>query len=108
MKSLSNIIARVRWAIRRKILLSLDTCQRMAPVMSGSMERRLGPAGWVKLRLHLMVCTWCRRYFHQIKMLRRLARNTRADKEPLTTRALSADARNRISAALSEAGERKG
>ncbi|MEO6393460.1 MAG: hypothetical protein ABIP75_16545 [Pyrinomonadaceae bacterium] len=102
MKGFSNIIARVRWLVRRKILLSLATCQQMAPVMSDSMERRLGLAGWMQLRLHLLVCTWCRRYFHQIRMLRRLARVKR---DPLTSRGLSVDARNRITAALSDAGK---
>ena len=108
MKRVLNIVARVRRAIWQKILLSLDTCQQMAPVMSDSMERRLGPVNWIKLRIHLFVCLWCRRYLQQIKMLRRVARKARVKQVPPTAPGLSSDARSRITAALSEAGDREG
>ncbi|HKY43958.1 MAG TPA: hypothetical protein VJM50_12775 [Pyrinomonadaceae bacterium] len=42
--------------------------------MSDSMDRALGLWEWLQLRLHLMVCTWCKRYLKQIKFIRQLLR----------------------------------
>ena len=42
----------------------------MVPVMSQSLERRLGLVKRTKLRLHLLVCAWCARYLTQIKLLK--------------------------------------
>ncbi len=44
----------------------------MVPLMSESLERRLGLIEQIKLRLHLLVCAWCVRYLKQIRLLRRL------------------------------------
>jgi hypothetical protein len=46
----------------------------MVPLMSESMDRRLGVFEYLELRLHLLVCTWCVRYFKQIKLVRLLLR----------------------------------
>jgi hypothetical protein len=56
---------------RQWILRKLQPCQRMVPLMSESMERRLGVAEYLKLRLHLIVCAWCTRYLKQIRFMRR-------------------------------------
>ena len=44
----------------------------MVPLMSESMERSLGLSEWLQLRLHLLVCAWCKRYLKQIKFFRQL------------------------------------
>ena len=44
----------------------------MAPLMSESLERRLGVLEHLKLRLHLLVCSWCARYLKQIRFLGQL------------------------------------
>ena len=46
----------------------------MVPIMSESLERRLGLVERAKLRLHLLVCVWCTRYLKQIKLLRQVVR----------------------------------
>jgi hypothetical protein len=48
----------------------------MVPLMSESMDRRLGINEWLQLRLHLAVCAWCARYLKQIKFLRQLLRDS--------------------------------
>ena len=58
-----------RWLLRR-----LRPCQEMVPLMSASMERRLGLCEHLKLRLHLLVCAWCARYLKQIRFLRQIIR----------------------------------
>lgn len=73
----------------------------MVPVMSESLERRLGLVERSKLRLHLLVCVWCVRYLKQIKLLKRVVsqREFNADDNagPLK---LTAEARQRISESL--------
>ena len=70
--------------------------------MSQSLERRLGLVERLKLRLHLLVCTWCARYFKQIKFLRRLVQQRTLTAAPYTASAivLTAEARERISESL--------
>jgi hypothetical protein len=70
--------------------------------MSESMERRLGVAEHLKLRLHLIVCAWCARYLKQIRLMRgslRLpASMDQQSSEPLTS--LSQEAHLRIAKKL--------
>jgi hypothetical protein len=55
----------------------------MVPLMSESMERRLGIWEQLQLKLHLLVCTWCVRYLEQIKFLRQLLREQGQDLQDL-------------------------
>jgi hypothetical protein len=59
-----------RKAARQWLLRAQQPCQAMVPVMSESLERRLGLVEQIKLRLHLLVCAWCARYLKQVKLLR--------------------------------------
>jgi hypothetical protein len=62
--------------------------------MSQSMERSMGVWEWLQLRLHLLVCVWCRRYLKQIRFIRQLLRE---DGRGSGARAvLNAEARERI------------
>ena len=71
----------------------------MVPVMSESLERRLGLVEWTKLRLHLLVCAWCALYLKQIKLLRQVVGQSELSAgdngSPLTN-----EARQRISESL--------
>ena len=73
----------------------------MVPVMSESLERRLGLVERTKLRLHLLVCAWCARYLKQIMLLRQAVsqREFRADDEASPLK-LTGEARQRISESL--------
>ena len=74
----------------------------MVPVMSESLERRLGLVERAKLRLHLVVCAWCARYLKQIKLLRQAVSQrefTTADDTASSFR-LTDEARQRISESL--------
>ena len=74
----------------------------MVPLMSVSLERRLGMLEHLKLSLHLLVCAWCARYLRQIKLLRqvvhqRTSTNTADNASPVR---LTDEARQRISESL--------
>lgn len=72
--------------------------------MSESLERPLRPLEILKLRLHLVVCAWCKTYLKQIKFMRRMARRQEftAAMDQASPVALSAEARQRITKSLCE------
>lgn len=74
----------------------------MVPLMSESMERRLGVLDYLELRLHLLVCTWCDRYLKQIKLVRRALRLPSPIDETTgePSKSLAPEARQRIAKAL--------
>lgn len=76
----------------------------MVPLMSESLERRLGVLDHLELKLHLMVCAWCARYLKQIKFLRQLVRQRTfvAATDTASPVALSAEARQRIGKSLKD------
>lgn len=74
----------------------------MVPVMSESLERRLGLSEHMKLRLHLLICAWCARYLKQIGLLRQLVSQPEfigADDNAVPFK-LTDEARQRISGSL--------
>lgn len=69
---MKTFYSKIRTAVRRWLLRSLQPCRQMVPLMSQSMDRRLGLWEYVQLKLHLWVCTWCAHYLKQIKFFRQL------------------------------------
>jgi hypothetical protein len=92
-----KIYSVTRKAARRWLLRTLQPCQVMVPIMSQSLERRLGLIEFAKVRLHLLVCAWCERYLNQIKLVRQAVRQ----------RELIAADVNANSAKLSEAARQR-
>jgi hypothetical protein len=76
----------------------------MVPLMSESLDRRLGVLEYLQLKLHLMVCAWCVRYLKQIKFLRQLVRQRTfaAATDTATSVSLPAEARQRICRSLKD------
>jgi hypothetical protein len=91
-----------RKAARRWLLRTLQPCQVMVPVMSESLERRLGLVERTKLSLHLLVCAWCARYLKQIKLLRQAVsqREFTCPDDNANPSKLNDEARRRISESL--------
>ena len=87
-------------SFRRRLLRVLQPCQDMVVLMSDALERPLDLLERIKLKLHLLICAWCARYFQQIKMIRSLL-GLRAD-ECDFGEGLSVEARERIKRALRE------
>ena len=80
----------------RRLADFAPSCKEATRWQSEGLERPLSPARRVGLRLHLLICKWCRQYGNQIRFLRRAARE---HPEKLTQAAppnLSPEARERI------------
>lgn len=81
----------------------LPSCAEVSRLSSRAMDEKLALRKRIPLRLHLLVCVWCRRNAHQLQLLRRLSRSPAPPAGD--TERLSPEARERIAGAL--AGEER-
>jgi len=71
-------------------------CAEMSRLASRSLEQPPSMRKWLKMRLHYLICTWCKRYFTQLRFLHEAARHFDEHAGPLPVRSLSLEARRRI------------
>lgn len=85
------------------------TCKEASHLLSEHQERPLGLRERWQLRLHLWICANCRRFERQLALLRQGLRllGKRAETEAEDAD-LSAEARERIRAAVSDRRDREG
>ena len=76
------------------------TCKQATRLQSEGMDRRLSFFEKVGLRLHLVLCKWCRRYGEQLKFLRSAARECEEHESREAPQRLSPEARGRIEQSL--------
>ena len=69
------------------------------------MDRKLSMAERLGLRLHLLLCQWCRRYGAQLKFLRSASHECEEHLEPELAQGLSPEARERIKQRLQSSQE---
>jgi len=74
----------------------MPTCRQVARLQSDALDRRLSLSKRFGLRLHLLLCKWCRRYGKQIRFLRRAAREHSDELNEAAPRRLSSEARERL------------
>ncbi len=75
--------------------LALD-CREASRAQSELLDHPLPPAKRLGLRLHLLICKWCRRYGKQIRFLRQAAQEHPEELTEAAPEKLSIDARERI------------
>ena len=68
-------------------------CADMSRLASRSLERPLSLRLQFKMRLHYLICVWCKRYFKQLKFLHEAAPHFADHAGTLPGRGLSAEAR---------------
>jgi hypothetical protein len=68
----------------------------MSRLASQSLEKRLPFGLRLKIRLHLLLCVWCSRYFKQLRFLHHAALHMEQQAGGLPGRRLSVEARRRI------------
>ena len=72
------------------------TCKQATRLQSEAMDRRLSFFEKFGLRLHLILCKWCRRYGEQLRFLRFAARECQEHESGQGPHGLTAEARERI------------
>jgi len=72
------------------------TCREASKLQSEALDHPLPPLRRMGLRLHLLICKWCRRYGRQIRFLRQGAGEHSEELTQAVPQQLSSDARARI------------
>lgn len=80
--------------------LRLFDCREAARSQSELLDHPLPLGRWIRLKAHLLICRWCRRYGRQLRFLRQAARRQGEVTAPLGSAQLSAAARERLQRAL--------
>lgn len=71
-------------------------CAEMSRLTSRALEQPLTIKMRLKMRLHFVICAWCRRYFEQINFLHNTAPKLGMLMEELPGRGMSVEAKRRI------------
>ncbi|MBI5266916.1 MAG: zf-HC2 domain-containing protein [candidate division Zixibacteria bacterium] len=64
-----TIFKRLHWAVIQAIARRLPPCRAITHLLSESRDRKLSLRERITVRSHLVVCTWCTRFGHQIACL---------------------------------------
>lgn len=72
------------------------TCAEMSRLTSRALEQPLTLKMRLKMRLHFVICAWCRRYFEQINFLHQSAPRLGVELGELSGRGLPLEAKERI------------
>lgn len=86
------------------LIKNTSPCQHVAELQSQALDRRLSWRERLDLRLHYLICLWCKRYEAQLRLLRRaVRRHAHAERcAEAGGPALSTTARARIQQALGQ------
>ena len=83
----------------------LPTCRQVTRLQSDALERDLSLPSRLGLRMHLLVCGWCRRYGRQIRFLRQAVQDHPDGLCQSNPQSLSPEARERLKRALRQGAE---
>jgi hypothetical protein len=94
----------VNSALTQKLAVWLRTvspsCKQAARLQSQALARPLPLPQRFGLRLHLLICRWCRRFGEQVNFLQSAAHRCPEGEEAYAVRSLTAEARERIKRAV--------
>src|ERR1043166_5155953 len=99
MKLLESL--KTRWVVW--VWNHTPNCAEMSKLASQGIDRKLPLSLRLKMRLHFVICAWCRRYSKQLQFLRKAAPRLDQRLGELPSRGLSTGARRRILRQLQEA-----
>ena len=89
--------------LRDFLVRHMPRCDKVTALVSASLDYGLPLHKRLAVRLHFLVCVWCRRYFTQVRFLREAVRGHPEKLESTDSSfsaALSPEARERIGQAI--------
>jgi len=87
-------------ALKSGFRIVVPTCHQASRLQSDALDQSLSRPKRFGLRLHLLLCQWCRRYGKQIRFLRRAAHEHPEELTDAMPRTLSPEARERLKRSL--------
>ncbi len=88
----------------KRVVAALSTlspnCREASRLQSEALDHSLSRGQRVGLRLHLLLCHWCRRYGNQIRFLRQAVHQHPDEANDATSQGLSPEARERLKQSL--------
>lgn len=93
-------LKRAAAALKFRLRTLSPNCREASRLQSESLDRPLSLAKRFGLRVHLLLCRWCRRYGKQIRFLRGAARENPDGFNEAAPRRLSPEARERLKHSL--------
>ena len=91
-----NSLMKILKALFRKAGELSPNCREATRLQSEALDHPLGLGQRIGLRIHLVLCKWCRRYGKQIGFLRSAAHRHEEHEQCLPPQSLTQEARERI------------
>src|SRR5689334_318370 len=95
-----NWLTNVLKSLRRGMAEFSPSCREATRLQSDAMDQPLPLRKRIGLRIHLLLCRWCRRYGKQIGFLRSIAHEHAKHEKTLPLQALQPEAKERMKARL--------
>ena len=92
-------------ALKRGFRTLMPTCREASRLQSDAFDQSLSLPKRFGLRIHLLVCKWCRRYGTQIRFLRQAVHEHPDELNETRPHTLSPDARERLKRTFSDEAE---
>lgn len=97
-----QIIRRIVGSLITAVRNLSPTCRQASRLQSEQLDHPLPTSQRVGLRIHLLLCRWCRRYGRQLGFLRNAVRVQDENSHLPENATLSSDARERMKRAVRE------
>ena len=95
-----KLLHRLAASLQNALLAVSPNCREASRLQSDALDRSLSLSQRFGLRLHLLLCRWCRRYGKQIRFLRQAAHEHPEEAVEAAPRTLSPEARERLKRSL--------
>ena len=89
-------------ALKKGLRAVTPNCREASRLQSEALDHALSPLQRLGLRLHLVLCRWCRRYGKQLRFLRRAAHEHPDRVAEAAPQTLSSNARERLKRVLGD------
>lgn len=95
-----NPFAKAKYTMMRLMARLMPSCKEVSALVSQGLDERLPLIKRLSIRLHVSLCSLCRRYEKQLYLLREGARHYANPDENEIEESLSAEAKHRLKAML--------
>jgi hypothetical protein len=100
-----ELLKRVLTALKTGLHTLSPNCREASRLQSEALDRSLSRGQRLGLRLHLLLCKWCRRYGRHIRFLRMVVHEHPDEVNGSTPQSLPPEARERLKQSLRDSSK---